>query len=131
MLSYAYPDTKLRYVKATRDAMFTPAKKFIKNCQHSAFCDSSVRAPHTNGIIKPDCQNALLAWITHLEGISSRSAYEEELENHHNLFGVVCIGLGGTCFWLNAIVHLCKEGLKRASLIQFSNFLHNKSKQKK
>jgi len=103
--------------------MFTPAKKFIKNCEHSAFCDSSVRTPHMNGIIKPDCQNALLAWIAHLEEIHSRSAYEEELENRRNLFGMACIGLGGTCFWLNAVVHLCKEGFKRASMIQFSNFL--------
>jgi len=113
----------LRYVKATRDAMFTPAKRFIKNCQHSAFCDSSVTAPLTNGIIRADCQNALLAWIAHLEEILSRSAYEEELESHRNLFGMDCIGIGGTCFWLNAVVHLCREGLKRASMIQYSTFL--------
>ena len=104
--------------------MFTPAKMFIKNCQHSAFCDSSVRTASTNGIIRADCQNSLLAWIAHLEEISSRSAYEEELESRRNLFGMDCIGFDGTCFWLNAVVHLCKEGLRMASMIQFSNFVH-------
>jgi len=69
------------------------------------------------------CRNAVIAWITYLESLSSRRAFEEELETKTKALTYNASSFGRSCQWLKKVTKSCKDGLKIADSILFTTYL--------
>jgi len=101
-------------------AIFDDAKSSLENPSVSVGTTCLVNTES----IRIGCRNAMIAWTTYLESLSSRKPFEEELETKTKALigsdGSVCRNF---CPWLKKVAKTCKDGLKIADSILFATYL--------
>ena len=121
---------KLRYQEAVLKALFHTAKAFLQSCARLTDWHTSCKFKAAETVINIHCQTSLNVWIGYLEGLSSFSELEKQLDmskddertsltpkSRH------CLQFCDRCPLLEVIARLCTHGLQRAKSIKFAAFL--------
>ncbi len=112
----------LKYRETVRETMFNTLKAFIDVLSNGPSCS------RTDGSIKSDCRNALFAWIAYLQSISTRAAFEREIEKPTKFFSENCNEKRGeSCFWLFVVR---KSKLKITPSIALTDLLEEAQERK-